>query len=215
VKRKKCIRVAVAAALLAALGLYILRFSAISYAILRHSAQQGYYPIAAVQLALGVKPDGPARTALVESIYNNHPAMAELLVRYGANIERQWMSGEPSGPPLAWALMFGESDIAKMLLRHGARADYQPLHGTNTALHMAVELNDPSLVRLLIRRGADPNMSDYSEVTPLMLAVAYNRPKIAGILRDAGAKSSQKRLVGAPERYCVFVRDRAAPAKRR
>ena len=201
---KKRNKIVVAVTLIIVLGLYILRFSPISYSILRHSSQEGYYPIVAIQLALGVKPDGPNRTALIESIYNNHPAIAELLVNHGADIEHQWMSGEPNGPPLAWALMYGDVVIAKMLLRHGARADYNS--GTNTALHMAVELNDPKLVRLLLKNGADPNIGDHSKVTPLMLAAAYKRTAIERILRNAGAKDSPKALRGTPERYCTLIR---------
>lgn len=205
-KRTKAIVVAVAFLLLA---LYVMRFSSISYDILRHSSQEGYYCIVATQLALGVKPNGADRTALIESIYHNQLAIAELLVRYGADMEHQWMSGEPNGPPLAWALMYGESDIAKMLLRHGARADYKPrFSGANTALHMAVELNDAELVKLLLNKGADPNAIDMAEVTPLMLAEAYKRPEIVSILRRAGAKSSLKALSGTPDHYCYYVRNK-------
>lgn len=189
-----------------ALALYVLRFSPISYNILRHSSQKDYYPVVAIQLAFGVSPDGPDRTALIESIYNNHPAIAELLVRHGANLKRQWMSGEPNGTPLAWALMYGNIEIAKMLLNNGARADYKPFCGANTTLHMAVELNDPDLVKLLIQKGANPNARDHSKVTPLMLAVAYKRTAIARILRNAGAEDNYQALSGTPEHYCVFIR---------
>lgn len=56
---KKRNKIVVAVTLIIVLGLYILRFSPISYSILRHSSQEGYYPIVAIQLAIGVKPDGP------------------------------------------------------------------------------------------------------------------------------------------------------------
>lgn len=204
---KRRVKLTIVITLLFVLGLYTLRFSPVSYTILRHSSQEGYYWIVATQLALGVKPDGPDRTALIESIYNNHPAIAELLVRHGADLERQWMSGEPNGPPLAWALMYGQRDTAKMLLHHGARADYKPRYGMNTALHMAVELNDADLVDLLLQKAADPNACDRSGETALMLAVAYKRHNIETILRRAGAKDSHKTLSWPPQHYCVYVRN--------
>lgn len=59
---------------------------------------------------------------------------------------------------------------------------------------------------MLLKNGADPNMADNGGVTPLMLAIHYNRPKIAENLCKAGAKESLKVIVNS-RRYCYFVDD--------
>jgi hypothetical protein len=195
-------RIAATATVFAILWVYLIRFSPISHDVMRHSSAHGHYWIVSTQLALGLTPDW---SDLKESIWGRQPAIAELLVRHGVNIEHQWMAGEPCGPPLAWALMYGETKTAKMLLRHGANAGYKPrFSGTNTTLHMAVELNDPELVNMLLKNGANPNMADNDGVTPLMLAVHYNRPKIAESLRNAGAKESSKTII-CGGRYCYYA----------
>lgn len=210
-------KIAIVVLSLLALSLIVLRLNPriplSNSTIIQKASAKGFYYVVAVQLSLGVNPDGVNRTPLIESIYNNHPDIARLLVSHGASIERQWASGEPNGPPLAWALMYGRRDIAKMLLRHGARADYKPRYGANTALHMAVELNDTDLVKLLLQNGADPNSRDQSSVTALMLAKAYKRLKIEDILHHAGAKSSPNTFSGTPARYCFFMKNRIAPPK--
>ncbi len=200
--RRIVARITATATVFAILWVYLIRFSPISHDVMRRSSSHGHYWTVSTQLALGLTPDW---SDLKESIWGRQPAIAELLVRHGVNIEHQWLSGEPNGPPLAWALMYGEKDIARMLLKHGAHADYKPrFHGKNTALHMAVELNDPELVNMLLKNGANPNAADDCGTTQLMLAIHYNRPKIAEILRKVGAKESSKTIVRGG-RYCYYA----------
>jgi ankyrin repeat protein len=158
--------------------------------IIQKASACGFYRIVAIQLALGVEPDGPDRTPLIETILFDRPAVAELLVSHGASLDRQFASGEPNGPPLAWALIRGRREIAKTLLQHGARADYRPQYGSNNALQMGVRLGDIELVRLLLKNGANPNGYPHSGDAPLDLAATERRRDIAGILIRAGARPS-------------------------
>lgn len=161
-----------------------------SSTIIQQASVRGWYGIVAIQLALGVNPDGPDRTPLIAAILFDHPDIAELVVSHGANLERQFASGEPDGPPLAWALTRKRTKIAKMLLRHGARADYRRQYGSsNDALQMAVELGDVELVKLLLTNGADPNGYLGSKHSPLQLAIMEGKDEIARALIRAGASN--------------------------
>jgi len=157
-----------------------------SSTILQKASSTGCYWIVAAQLALGVDPDGPDRTPLIEAIWNNHPNVAAVLVSHGAALERRFASGEPDGQPLAWALRFGRVEISKILIRHGANTDYEAEFGYGP-LHQAAALGSDELVALLLRNGADPNKRDRLGVRPLHLAAAYGHLGIARALLRAGA----------------------------
>ncbi len=175
--------------------------------VIQKASAYGIYPVVAVQLLLGVDPDGPDRTPLIEAIMNNHPAVAQLLVIGGANLERRFASGEPNGPPLMWALQNGRCDIAKMLLRHGASAVARVSYPLcNTAyLQMAVKANDPELVALLIQKKADANFVDGAGVTPLHVAAAYGRVESARILLQSGAQRNPRTTLVARESYAPNI----------
>ena len=59
------------------------------------------------------------------------------------------------GSPLIQAVAFGEVDVAKMLLDHGANPNKTGV--TGTALSEAIIMGDYSAVKLLLKAGADPN----------------------------------------------------------
>jgi hypothetical protein len=57
-----------------------------------------------------------------------------------------------------------------------------------TALLLAVQSGRDAVVRALLARGADPNISDVYGETPLHAAIAGNHTEIAQVLRRAGAR---------------------------
>jgi cytohesin len=62
-----------------------------------------------------------------------------------------------------------------------------------TALSMAVSRNKPYVVQILLDNGADPNIGDNDNSTPLMLS---NNPKITKMLLDKGANPNAQTYSG-------------------
>jgi len=57
-----------------------------------------------------------------------------------------------------------------MLIEHGARVNEQDAFG-RTPLHIAVAINDDTMIRLLVENGANPCIKNNSGETPLDIAL--------------------------------------------
>jgi len=84
----------------------------------------------------------------------------------------------------------GHLAIAKLLLERGADPNLQDALG-RTALFVPAMLGISKVVELLLAAGADPNLAssgnDVLPNTPLHLAAANSRRRVAGLLIEAGA----------------------------
>ena len=80
--------------------------------------------------------------------------------------------------------------VAQLLLDAGVDpSQYNPegFHAHSTPLHQAVWANREPVVRLLVERGARPDMRDLTyDATPFDWAVHGQRNEIADYLRDRG-----------------------------
>jgi Ankyrin repeats (3 copies) len=81
----------------------------------------------------------------------------------------------------------GDSSARARVPDAGKPIDAKDSEG-RTALMLAVVQGHLDAVRDLLRQGADPNAADASGVTPLQAARAANRPEIADVLLQAGAR---------------------------
>ncbi len=74
--------------------------------------------------------------------------------------------------------------IVRLLLAAGAPINDFYHHGT--ALHWALASGDYELVELLLKAGADPNISEdkpsYQSLSPLLTAIKYKHPELARLL---------------------------------
>lgn len=165
------------------------------------------------------------RSALHEAI-EHCPDVVESLLEHGAEVdfaaaanlgrldllERMieqdpaLVQANPTGsPPLEWAAWGGHTDVARLLIKHGADPEAQGAHGpairmdhremlrllldhtdnpaqlinTRRLLHSAVEManthDNRATVELLLARGADPGVRDDQDRTPLDLALELRR----------------------------------------
>ena len=100
-------------------------------------------------------------------------------------------------PLLQHAAKGGNTDIIRMLLKHGASVDEEGPDG-RTALHKAAKQGNVAASRVLLENGAGPNVkSDVDEITPLHQACFSGSPRS-----------------GSPETVALLLRNGANPATR-
>ena len=100
--------------------------------------------------------------ALVWACKSGRTEVLDRLVRAGARLD-----ADPyRGTPLIWSAVRNRIETAEWLIDHGATIDHKgtfggPTHGQGvTALHMASQCGNLSMVQLLIGKGADPQIKD-------------------------------------------------------
>jgi ankyrin repeat protein len=103
------------------------------------------------------------------------------------------------GSPLvvATGLVNHRARMVKVLLENGARPDgnctSQCIHRSDylgTPLYHLVHVGDVESVHLLLRFGADPDVKDSSESTPLQKAIQYGYPDIVRALLERKADAN-------------------------
>jgi ankyrin repeat protein len=91
--------------------------------------------------------------------------------------------------PIALAAYFGHPDIVQILAEAGADVDAQARNPMKVAaIHAAVSSRNARAVEILLRHGADPNLAQQNDVTPLQVAVVNKDDDIKSALRAAGAR---------------------------
>lgn len=96
-------------------------------------------------------------TALAIVIKNRDLSWTRFLLAKGANpgiADREGMT------PLMHATLLGFTDGAEALLGRGAQVDQANSRG-ETALILAVQRRDAAMVRMLVKRGANPDKTDH------------------------------------------------------
>lgn len=107
--------------------------------------------------------DRDGYTALHKASYNNNYEMAQLLLRYNANIEART---EMQWTPLHSAAKWNNARMVGLLLQHGA--DVNALsEGNQTPLHVATTVSScrDTLVELFMNEGLTPELLNSSEET--------------------------------------------------
>jgi ankyrin repeat protein len=87
---------------------------------------------------------------------------------------------------LADAAMQQNAELVRTLLAQGADAN-EPRADGATALHWAVQWDDPDTARLLLEAGANPAASNRTGATPLQLAAINGNAALLSLLIAAGA----------------------------
>ena len=144
-------------------------------------------------------------TPLIAAAAVNNGEAARLILARGASVNAVARIGQ-SATPLLGAAIQGNVPLMRLLLdakadvkavsadRAGTVKNGAVLFGSVTALHMAVSSGDADAVRLMLDSGADVNAQDVRGMTPLVWAVATDRPnvRIVRALVEHGAKAAIK-----------------------
>jgi ankyrin repeat protein len=132
-----------------------------------HTAVREDHPsIARMVLSAGadaVATDRYGITPLYLAAVNGNEEMIRLLLDAGADPNAIAPQGETA---LMTTTRTGLTEAMQVLIDRGARVDARELEFEQTALMIAVRQNHPSAVDLLIRNGADPNVSTRIGPTP-------------------------------------------------
>ena len=144
-------------------------------------------------------------TPLIAATAVNNGEAASLLLARGASVNAVARIGQ-SATPLIGAAYQGNVPLMRLLLdakadvkaisadRAGAVKNGAVLFGSVTALHMAVSSGDADAVGVMLDAGADVNAQDVRGMTPLVWAVATDRPEVRIVhkLLERGARPDIK-----------------------
>lgn len=109
--------------------------------------------------------------------------------------------------PIALAAFFDQTAIAGFLLSQGADPDHQAINASKVnALHAAVAKDNEELVRLFLKNGANPDLSQTQGVTPLHSAAHRGNLEIVRLLLSHGADAALK-MDNGDDAYTIAMRD--------
>lgn len=106
---------------------------------------------------INTRDSSSGETALAIVVKNRDLTWTRFLLAKGANpaiADKQGMT------PLMHATLLGFSEGAEVLLERGATVDQSNSRG-ETALILAVQRRDAMMVRMLVKRGANPDKADH------------------------------------------------------
>jgi len=114
---------------------------------------------------------------------------AEQMIDEGEDVNLTDNAGTPA---LLWAVSSGQSSLVRKLAEHKVNI-HSFGNGRKSALHLATEGSDPTLVALLIELGADRSLKDCSNRTPAELAADLGKTNMIAALRSDGDETLLKR----------------------
>ncbi|GLI78054.1 hypothetical protein PoHVEF18_006353 [Penicillium ochrochloron] len=120
---------------------------------------------------------------------DDQPALLELLLSYGANVESritcQDSPPQPCQTPLHFAVNYGHISAAKVLLKGGADVN-KTYHDGMTPLHLAAQMGHLDMASFLLLHGADITAETEKTDTLFSVAAASGHGNIAELLFNKG-----------------------------
>lgn len=180
------------------------------------AASTGGIEAARMLLAKGAEvnmADNTGATPLMEATNAGQEDIVRLLLDRGADVNPR-DTGAPGmasllGSPLSAAALLGNTDLVRLFLSKGAQVNAVsaannvvkngPIaFGKATALHMAAAGGSVDVARILLDAGAVVDARDVRGVTPLIFAVATDRPQssLVRLLLQRGADKTLRSNLG-------------------
>jgi ankyrin repeat protein len=151
-------------------------------------------------------------TPLDLAVFQGYPEIAELLIRAGAEIKKDYLMlaslrdgkgkvvpvllkhganpniTNPSGESALWmAAAGGQRDALIALLQYNAKINEPSGVRAQTALHAAAGYGHADLVEILLKAGAKKEVKDVYSFTPLHVAVSQQQVETVRVLVQRGA----------------------------
>ncbi len=125
-------------------------------------------------------------TPLHSAAQKNHPAVVRRLLAAGANVNARNQWNQTPLWQAAWQAWHGNTEIAHILIAHGAEIDVPDEKG-HTPLAMAARSGHAPMVDYLLEQGADVTAANDKGRTPLYQAVIGDHLEVAALLLKHGA----------------------------
>jgi len=149
-------------------------------------------------------------TPLTKAITTRIAGIVSLLIRHGADVnvknqDREMSFAESHAPsdsdsiPLILAIKYISPLMVEFILEKPILLEL--------SLNVAVRLNNVRIVKMLIKAGANVNLEDTDNETPLVRATKTNSLVIAELLIDAGADVNETVIGSTLLMRTVFERD--------
>lgn len=122
---------------------------------------------------------------LCETEINELPKIREYISEHGlGNIDIESKSFIIEDTPLTAAACYNHADIVKFLVREcGADVNAQNGRG-GTALHYAAINESPSMIKILLKLGADPTLKNNDEFTPVDISYYRYNDECARLMKS-------------------------------
>lgn len=156
--------------------------------------------------------DKMGQTPMFIATVNNFSDMTQLLLDAGASAHDADDTGRP---PLLWAVLWNNEKIVGAMLDRGAIIDQRAgSYDSNvTALILAAWTGKPTMVKILLERGAKPNVTDSSHETALHWAAAMDQIESIRLLLAAGASATIRNSAGKTALDVAIYEGRAGAIK--
>jgi ankyrin repeat protein len=127
-------------------------------------------------------------TPLIISVKNQNAAIAEALVRGGADID---LADKYGATPIHYASLIGSFDMADLLLYYDVDCNKKANDGT-TPLMAAIYSGYPDIADLLFQNGANLEARDNAGFTPLLIAAQNGDTLMMNLLIKEGVDIYEK-----------------------
>ncbi|MFW4370795.1 MAG: ankyrin repeat domain-containing protein [Spiroplasma sp. hy2] len=114
-------------------------------------------------------------TPLFLAINNGNINFVKFLLKNGADVNFQ---GKIGSMLIINAININNLEIVDIIFNYGADVNLQDPLANNTYLHIAARNGQLELVKLLLSRGANPNMQEKKGITPLYFAAQSDKTEV-------------------------------------
>jgi ankyrin repeat protein len=173
------------------------------YLPLHYACANGFTQVVKLLLEFGADPTSyltghsPTETAA----RNGHGEIIKVLSAFGANLEEKGLAGSP---PIVSAAAGGFLQTVDELLAFGADINAYDMN-ENTALHVATRLQDPvSMIRLLLKRGANVMANNKQGHTPLKMALNLVNQAAIEVLGGRSDLDEEEHPIGSVPEEDIF-----------
>lgn len=135
------------------------------------------------------RPENVGATALHYAAKYGNKEACKILLEAGAEVNLQYEKEAERLSPLLLAVRKGHVEVAELLLDHGADIELSGcIHDCVTPLRSAIYRRDEPMLKMLLKRGANPNRQDIAVNATVGPPLFYARPaSIMRIMLENGA----------------------------